>query len=182
VNHRLLIWLVTIVPTVLLLSVLFLSPTIISGNDPFNSSLVLSLIGTVFSYYGLVFSLYAALQVQAISDIYFFKARSPDLQKKLRQIAKSVSEFGNEPSEDIRSQDFISEAPVAFRSAKRVKNKQVKKVAEQAETSLRQLRMSMKSGCGPDILAGQVSSYWDLYQNISELVDELSEQIKDAKV
>jgi len=170
-----------VVPTLVLAAILNFSPDLIIGNSTFDASLKLSLFGTLLSYYGVVFSLYAALQVQAISDVYFFKARSPGLQKKLSQISKTVGEFGNEPSVGLRSQTFISEASVAFRSAKRIKNKQVKSIAAQAEVTLARLKESMKSSCGVGVAAGQVPNFWEFHQKVAELVDELGEQIKDAR-
>lgn len=180
-SYKSLAWSLAIIPTVAFSVLLWGSPKTVSGGKDFDASLVLSIVGVVISYYGFVFSSYAALQVQAISDAYFFKTRSPDLQKKLAQISKSISEFGTEPSNNLRSQKFISEASVAFRAAKRIKNKHVMKVAGQAEASLKTLRGSMKLSCGPDTSAGQIPNYWEFHQKVAELVDELSEQLKDAR-
>ncbi len=180
-SYKSLVWSLAIIPTAILLLLLWISPNLVSGGNDFDASLTLSLIGVALSYYGLIFSSYAALQVQAISDGYFFKIRSPDLHKKLGQISKLLIDFGTEPSEDLRSQKFISEALVAFRSAKRVKNKHVKKVATQAEVSLNTLKERMKLSCRPGTSAGQIPEYWEFHEKVAELVDELNEQLKDAR-
>jgi hypothetical protein len=173
-SYKWLVWTVAIIPTAVLFVILRDYPQMLIGREGLNPSIILSLAGVVLSYNGLIFSIYAALQVQAISSVYFFKIRSPELHNKLRKISKSVSEFGTEPSDKLRSQTFFSEAPVAFRSAKRIKNKHVKKVAMQAERSLKALNSSMKLESG-------IPNYWEFHQKVSELVDELSEQLKDAR-
>lgn len=181
VSYKLLVCLLAIVPTIVYAVIYWIDPTILSGKLAFDRSIGLSWLGVSLSYYGLIFSSYAALQVQALSDTYFFKNRSPDLKKKLLHISKSVSDFSSEPSRDLRSQSFISEASVAFRSAKRIKNKHVKKVAEQGEKSLDKLKDSMISSSLPNKSAGEVANFWEFHQKITELIDELIEQVKDAR-
>lgn len=180
-RYKILVLLATIVPAVAFSLILWISPHVLTGGKPFDASIILSLLGAALSYYGLIFSSYAALQVQAIADVYFFKVRSPDIQRKLQQIARSVGDFGVEPSDDLQSQKFMSEAPVAFRSAKRVRNRHVTIIAEEAEASLRDLKESMKQSCGPGKSAGQIPNYWEFHQKVAELVDELGEQRKDAR-
>lgn len=180
-SYKYLVWCLVAIPTVLLIILLRISPQTFVATGILDSAFILSLTGTLFSYYGLIFSFYAALQVSLISNLYFFKTRSPQIQKKLWGISKSISDFGREPSEDLPSQRFISESAVAFRSAKRIKNKHVKLIAEQAEASLQILKNNMKTACGPGRTAGQIPNYWEFLQKVSELLDELKEQTKDAR-
>lgn len=179
--YKILVWSLVVIPTVIVMILCFISPHSLSGINAFDRSFILSLLGTSLSYYGLIFSSYAALQVQAISDVYFFKIRSPELHKKLEHLAKLVAAFGAEPSNDLRSQAFLSEAAVAFRLAKRFKNKHVKKVAKEAEESLQTFKTNMVVNCVPGKTAGQIPDYWEFYQKLAELVDELNEQLKDAE-
>lgn len=176
---RYFVWVLVLVPTAVGASILYLSPESILEEPLLDKSQMLSIIGTALGYYSLLFSLYAALQVQVLSDKYFFRIRSPELHRKLQRISKCISEFGNEPADQLQSQKFISEAPVALRSARRVRNKHVAKVAIQAQAYLKKMKSNMTSAGNKS--AGQVAYYWDFYQKISELVDELSEQLKDAK-
>lgn len=174
-------WAMVGFPTIIFGLFLYFSPETIVGNQDFDLSLTLNLLGIALGYYGLIFSAYAALQVQAIAGVYFFKIRSPEILKKLKKISKDVSDFGNEPSIDLHSQRFMSESLVALRSAKRVNNKHVKRVAKEAESSLQTLRTSMAASCAANLSAGQIPNYWDFYQKMSELMDEMSTQIDEAK-
>lgn len=178
---RIILSLVIAIPTVAVGVLLYFSPQVLTGDNAIDSSFALSLLGIALSYYGLIFSAYAALEVKKISDLYFFKIRSPDILRKLKEIAKAVSDFGGEPSEGLASQGFISVASVAFRSVKRTRNKDVTRVAEQAEAALRNLKASMKKACLPGQSAGEVPNYWEFHQKVAELVDEMNEQIKDTR-
>lgn len=173
--------LVSTIPTIALLIILWVSPKILSGGKEIDAAFIISLFGIALSYYGLIFSLYAALQVQKLSDSYFFKSRSPDLQRKLSSIVKAVGDFSREPSVELRAQKFISESSVALRLALRIKNRHVTKIAKQAESALDSLKHSMKIYCADGTLAGNVPNYWEFHQKITELLDELSEQLKDAR-
>ncbi len=174
-------WTMIIIPTVIFFVLVFLAPSAILGNNSFDLSLIFNVIGIALGYYSLIFSAYAALQVQQLAGVYFFKFRSPEILKKLKKITNDVSDFGSEPSMELNSQIFMSESLVAFRSAKRVNNKHVKRVAKEAEISLRTLKKSMISTCINGVSAGEIPNYWDFYQKISELMDEMSTQIDEAR-
>jgi hypothetical protein len=174
-------WTLTLGGTVLFATLMYFAPEVILGTKPLDPSMMLSLIGVMLSYYGLIFSLYAALQVQNISSRYLFKTRYPELLKKLRRISKLVKEFRDEPSSELYSQQFISEAPSALRSAKRFNNDNVRKVAKEAELLLVKLKVGMPAACASNLPAGQIPNYWEFYSKISELVDEICEQIADLR-
>lgn len=172
---------VSTIPTIVVLIILSISPRLLNGGKEIDAAFIMSLVGIALSYYGLIFSLYAALQVQKLADSYFFKSRSPDLQRKLSAIVKAVGDFSREPSVELRAQKFISESSVALRLAIRIKNKHVTEIAKQAESALDSLKSSMKISYAEDTLAGNVPNYWEFHQKITELLDELSEQLKDAR-
>jgi hypothetical protein len=174
-------WTMVVLPTIIFSVLLYFAPTIIFGEKLFDLSLTLNFLGIALGYYSFIFSFYAALQVQAISDLYFFKMRSPEILKKLKKITKEVSDFGNESWIGLNSQRFMSESIVALRSAKRVNNKHVKRVAKEAEISLQTLKASMMSTFAEDLSAGQIPNYWAFYQKMSELKDEMSTQIDEAR-
>lgn len=97
------------------------APHLITGSGRVDIATFWSLVGVGLSYYGLIFSLYAAIEVFNLSNRYFFKIRSPDILKKLSTISKKVSSFSSEPSQDLHSQNFIFETLVITRAAKRIK-------------------------------------------------------------
>lgn len=138
-------------------------------------------LGSWLSYYSLLFSLYAALEVKNISNKYFFKLRSPDVRKKLLNISRQINSFSAEPSESLRSQTFIPEAAVAIRAAKRMKNGEVKKVAKDAEKALSALRRVSQNEILDANTAGKVSGYWELHEKLTELADELKTQVDDLR-
>ena len=138
-------WILVGVPTGIFSVLMYFSPKTVLGSSALDISLSLSLIGVCLSYYGLIFSLYAALQVQAISSSFFFKSRSPEVLRTLKKISKEISEFGNEPSTQFGSQSFLSKTPVLLRSAKKLNNRQVKSVAKDAEKRFSLLKASMET-------------------------------------
>lgn len=174
-------WALVILPTMAFGIVIYTAPEMIIGKQAIDLSIFLSLLGVALGYFSLIFSAYAAVGVQGIADLYFFKIRSPEILKKLRKISREVSDFGSEPSTELNAQRFMPEALVAMRSAKRMSNKHVKRVAKEAEVSLKNLKAIMKVECTTEFSAGQITNYWDFYQKISELVDEIVTQIEEAK-
>lgn len=177
---RFIIFMLTIAPFLTAVVVISLDPQTLDQARSMNASLALSLIGAGLSYFGLLFSLYAALEVRNISQKYFFKLRSPEIHKRLLNITKRVSLFSNEPRDDLRSQTFISEIPVVLRAAKRVKNSEVKSVAKEAEKLFKKLKETSEVSLQGDS-AGQIQGYWDLFQKLSELADEVKTQIEDVR-
>jgi hypothetical protein len=180
-TYKYAVWMLVVVPAVVFIALILAEPKLIVGNDGLGPSMILSLLGVVLSYYGLLFSLYAALGVKNISDAYFFKIRSPELLKKMKRISRAVSEFGSDPADDLYSQPFISEVAVALRAAKRINNKHVKKAASEAEFALGTLKGRLKGARTPGISAGEVLGYWEFYQKFAELTDEMSTQIEETR-
>ncbi|KYC34458.1 hypothetical protein WA1_51750 [Scytonema hofmannii PCC 7110] len=179
--HRYIIWILALIPPVL--GVLYLSLLyfdVLAGVRPSAESTV-AYFGLFLSYYGFLFSLFAALEIKALSNKYYFRIRSPEINKKLLLIARKMNEFSREPISEIRSQPFISEIPVILRSAKRVKNKEVIKVAKNAERSFKKMTSGFNSNYLSTMNAGQADGYWDVHQIVSELADEIRTQIDDVR-
>jgi hypothetical protein len=175
------IWFLVVVPAVVLAVILRYVPTVIVGDQDLDSSFILSLVGATLSYYGVLFSLYAALEVRNISKRYLFKLRSPDILRKLRRISKAVNAVASEPSGNLRSQSFFHELPVVVRASKRVSSSEVRRVAKEVDEALRYLTRQGLPYAPDNIMAGEITGYWDLFQKISELADEMSEQIENAR-
>ncbi|HEX8584351.1 MAG TPA: hypothetical protein VF680_08070 [Allosphingosinicella sp.] len=175
------IWLLVVVPAVIVAVILTYAPRVITGNQDLNSSFILSLVGAALSYYGVLFSLYAALEVRNISKRYLFKLRSPDILKKLRKISKAVNAIASEPSRNLHAQSFFHELPVVVRASKRLSSTEVKRVAREVDRALHLLIKQGIPNSPNNITAGEVRGYWDLFQKISELADEMNEQIENAR-
>lgn len=92
-----------------------------------------------------------------------------------------MSAFGNEALNMLNSQQFMSEIPVALRSAKRVRNSHVNKVAKEAESTFKALKRALGSAQVSGEAAGSVPKFWELYQKVTELADEMKTQIEEAK-
>lgn len=175
------IWFVVVVPPIVLAVILMYAPNVITGTQDLDSSFILSLVGASLSYYGVLFSLYAALEVRSISKRYLFKLRSPDILKKLRSISKAVNAVASEPSGNLRSQSFFHELPVVVRASKRMSSSEVKRVAKEVDEALHYLTTQGIPYSPNHITAGEIRGYWDLFQKISELADEMNEQIENAR-
>jgi|GEM_PF-4121774 len=173
--------LLAIAPSAILAIIFFLYPSLILGEREIDLDLILGFAGVSLSYLSLVFAAYAALEVQFLADTYFFKMRTPAILRKLDKVTKAISEFSSEPLSEIPSQAFMSESPVVLRSAKRVKNKDVIRVAKEAERLLETLKVNYRSVNMAQKPAGQLEQFWKFYQKMSELSDELRTQIKEKE-
>jgi len=174
------IWCLFIIPTVISAIALVYVPKVIFGNEALTLSITLSLVGVALSYYGLLFSFYAALEVQHLSSKYLFKLRSPDILRSLNSISKSVSSLAGEPSDQLRSQSFFHEIPVAIRASKKMKSAEVRRVATEAETAFNYLMVQADIVRPIHTTAGQIDGYWKLFSKISELAQEMKEQLKNV--
>lgn len=169
-----------LVPIIAILFVWY-STEIFADGSAFYNSFVWSATGVVLSYYSLLFSLFVALEVVYLSNKFFFKLRSPDIRKKLLSVSRNMSSFASEPAIDLRSQRFLAEGIVALRAAKRVKNKDVKRVATNAEKALIGLKTVSNLPVQEVATAGELDGYWQLHQYMTELADEVSSQIEDVR-
>jgi hypothetical protein len=181
VLRRFAIWCLVVIPAITVAALLMYAPKVITGGEDLDASFTLSLIGAALSYYGVLFSLYAALEVRNISNRYLFKLRSPDILKKLRRISKSVNAFASEPSGNLRSQSFFHELPVVLRASKRLSGSEVRRVVKEVDKALYYLTTRGVPHALANITAGELTGYWDLFQKISELADEINEQIENAR-
>lgn len=166
------IWFLVIVPTFFAIILLKYAPEVVIGHAVIDASLELSLAGTALSYYGLLFSLYAALAVQDLSHRYFLKIRSPDIIRRLELVAKSINSFANEPASGLRSQMFLSQIPVVLRASKKIKSGDINRIAGEAEKALKYLAGQAEMPRRSDAIAGDVDGFWTLFRKMSELADE----------
>ncbi|MBU2956794.1 MULTISPECIES: hypothetical protein [unclassified Paracoccus (in: a-proteobacteria)] len=178
-NHKQIILSLIIAPGLIAAVYFFSAPP--DGKWNIHTSFLWSSAGMLLGYYGFVFSLYALLEVMTLSNRHYFKTRSPELSKQLISISRKMSEFSSEPAMEIRSQRFISEIPVTLRSAQRMKNKEVEKLAKVADSNFRKLMNGLSGGYSRTTTSSQANAYWDLHQSLSELADEITNQIKDMR-
>jgi hypothetical protein len=170
-----------VLPIIIVPILVSYAPNFFIGSDDVSTVLIWSFIGIAMSHYGLLFSLFAAVEVYSLSNKYMFKLRSPDIAKQLRSISKKLSSFNSEPSVDISSQSFVHESFVALRAAKRMRNSEVKRIATEADTALTYLMQQAGLLGAPGLSAGQVNGFWEFFQKISELADEVKAQMEDAR-
>lgn len=175
------ILILAVLPALIVPLIVKFAPGVFTGGEELSMPSIWSFVGLGLSYYGLLFSLYAALEVANLSTTYHFKLRSPEISKRLATIARKVSAFAGEPSQDLRSQGFIYEALVALRAAKRIKNRELQRVAKEADKALAQLTQQAKLHRRPGETASQVPGFWDFFQKISELSDEFKSQLDDVR-
>ena len=174
-------WAMVAVPTLLGVGVLYSFPSLFSKNGAIDAPTWLSIAGTAMSYYGLLFSLYAAISVQDLSSRYFAKIRSPDLIRKLDLICKSLYSIENEPSHDIKSKEIFYQIPVTLRATRKIGNSQVKRLISEAESAFSYFSSQVAVPRGPQSKSRDICGYWELFQKLSELADEAKEQIKAAR-
>jgi hypothetical protein len=152
----------------------------LTGGEDINAQWVWLFVGLIISYFGTVLSIQAVLGIRSISNRYFFKSRSPEIQKHFLNIHRKMKDFGEQDSDKILQQDFMSEIPTLSRVAMRMNNQEVKKVAK---STYKLHRALSKEALKPEIpaQAGQVNGYWALHVKVGELYQEIKNQIADMK-
>jgi hypothetical protein len=172
-----------ILPPAILGVVGLLQPTLVLGQEDLNASLVWSLIGVLISYFGLVISSFALFEVTRLTNRYFARQRLPEIQKQLKKIADTMSGKADIALKEMRSERFIGETAVMLRQIKLVKfsNASISSVIKKAEASHTALGLEMKRPESGSIIANESNQFWDLFQSLSELADEIEEYKKGVQ-
>lgn len=132
-----------------------------------------TLIGVLLSYLGVLFSLYAVLEVQDLSKRYFTKQRLPQLEKSLTLVGKKLMAPGELTVDDLRSNSSVGEAAVLLRAISDLKLANFTMVLAKAEKSHSQIDEILSNGLRKDILAKNCDEYWNFARSMSELTDEV---------
>ena len=169
-----------IVPPLSLVIIFVLSPELLLGSSELNASFIWSTAGTSLSYLGFLFSAYALFEIRSLSKKYFFKNRSPEIQKNLNVIAKSMSDFEAEHPKNLQSQKFMSEIPSIMRLSRRLKNSTITKVSKEIDKLHKEIINHISISRLPET-SGKLPGYWRMHSKIQELSVELKTQTADMK-
>lgn len=160
--------------------VALLRPDLLLNDDLLSVTGLWALSGTLFSYYGFVFSLFALLEVRALSQRYFTKQRLPEIKKRIDLIVKDVYGFGENEFVQIRSQGFMSQIPVMIRQIRKTRVAELAPVAKRLELAHGIIKKRLGDGYGLGVACNKSDYFWELHGILTELSDEIDEHNKGA--
>lgn len=138
-------------------------------------------LGTLLSYFGLVFSSYAAFEVNRLSKRYFAKARLPAIQGEIAKITERMSAAAAKTGGELRSERFIPKISVFLRSIGRIKGHQMKTLIQTAQNNYSSLERWMNDPINTDRRANSENSYWNLFRSLHELSEEIDTFLKEQE-
>ncbi|MER8565359.1 hypothetical protein NKH85_08670 [Mesorhizobium sp. M0924] len=137
--------------------------------------------GVVLSYLGVLFSSYAAFEVNRLSTRYFAKARFPEIRNSLTRITSAMAKSAGKNGAELRSESFMAQISVFLRSIRRIRGHGMAKVIDKAENDYRILVDWINSSVNKDMRANYETSYWNLFRTLSEISEEIDTYIKEQE-
>jgi len=139
-----------------------------------------SLYGLGISCVGLFVSGYAALGIRQIKTRFLAKARLPALGKGLQKNASSLSDMAEEdPIPQQEKTILFSSIEANLNAVRRHAPSQLKK--SQKETKRAFDRLTRQTNDTPDVAIGTLSAFWDTYEKIQLLKNEIDHYLADEK-
>ncbi len=176
-------WLLALVPPVIAVVMYFSNERTIFDNGLYTVSASWSLLGTFFSYLGLLFSLFAALEVGKLSKKHFEKVRLPEIGEILKRLSNDLSSKSTDSIVNLMSSKIPGEVHVAIRSIERTKVKSLIDLLPKLKNPLHNLEEKKKttSTLSSSELANGFAPFWDLVSALSEVADEIDSHLRDTE-
>lgn len=156
-------------------------PELVLGQEAITPSTIWSLIGVSLSFFGLIFSAFAVLEVRSLSNRYFAKQRLPELKKQLDKVTGKMADVASLPLNEIRTERFMGEAAVILRHIKRTKAPGFSSVLKHAESQHAQIKKILGNEESLQTLARDIPEFWSLFSSLNELSDEIDAYNKGAQ-
>ncbi|WP_026481627.1 hypothetical protein [Ahrensia sp. 13_GOM-1096m] len=169
---KLAIFIIAVIPLVVI-GAAGLRPELVLGGANLTAAMVWSISGTLFSYLGFCFSVYAVLEVRNLSNRYFAKQRLPDIKKQLDKITHKMAQPNQLKILDIRAERFFSEMAVVMRQLGKIKVTEFTTVLKRAEEHHQAIEAMLISANSSNDLVNDSHSYWELFRALTELSDEI---------
>lgn len=160
-------------PIVLAPAAFYFKPELFPGGGQLTPDSVWSFVGVSLSYFGLVFSAYALLEVTRLSNRYFAKQRLPELKKQIEKIMKTMADLEQSKLSDIRSERFMGEVEVVIKQLKKTKSPGFPEVVKRTKRHLAEVEKAINDSDRKSNQVSTVLAYWDLYRSLSQLTDEI---------
>jgi hypothetical protein len=159
----------------------YLRKDLLLGTQDFSVDMRWTLFGAVLSYYGVLFSAFAVLEVRELSTRYFNRQRLPEIKKQLDKIIKVMAEVGEKSFADLRTERFVGEIAVMIRQIQKTKVSGFTPVTKRAASCYAVVDRKLKEGLNNSKLANDSEEFWNLFRALTELSDEITEYNKEAQ-
>lgn len=158
-----------------------LRPELLVGESLLSASLVWTLVGALFGFYGFVFSAFAVLEVRSLSSRYLAKQRLPELKSDLTEITDAMISFSDRKIEKLRTERFMGKISVVLKQVKKTKAGGFSPICKRAEAEHDAFNKILKVGASLDQPASDFQEYFDLMNTLHEMADEIEAYKKEAQ-
>jgi len=176
-----LVWAAVIVPLLATWAAFWWKIPLFPGGTEMTKTDVWSVIGTLLSYFGVLFSGYAAYEVGALSKKYFAKTRFPEINSKLTAITTSMAKAASKRAVDLRPERFISQIPVSLGEIGRIPGHDMAKLLDRAAYERSKLIEWLNDPNKKEIAANDATIYWDLFRTINQISEEITAYLKEQE-
>lgn len=123
---------------------------------------------------GLIFTIFIFLGIKKIKQFYFFTARVPENNKKLRYSVKELNGYYSNYENNYENIDkCIAKIEVVLNWLKRNSSKDLR---GQVKKTIKNILLVRKAG-----IPESQNKVWDIYIQLSKINEEVGSQIKDNK-
>jgi hypothetical protein len=154
---------------------------IFPGEDQMTRTDIWSVIGTLLSYLGVLFSGYAAYEVGSLSKKYFAKTRFPEIKGNLIGITTTMAKVASKRAIDLRPEKFISQIPVHLGEIERIPGHKMQKLIDRAKLERIYLISWLNDYNTKELFANDATVYWDLFRTINEISEEITAYLKEQE-
>lgn len=137
--------------------------------------------GTALSYFGVLFSAYAAYEVGTLSRKYFAKTRFPEIRSKLTSITTDMAKVANKRAVDLRAERFPSQIPVALGEIERIQGHKLSKKTDTTTTQYKLFIEWINHPLNRDRVGNDSTVYWDLFRALNEISDEITAFLREQE-
>lgn len=159
----------------------FLKPSVFWEPGTFSAGIAWTFVGVFLSYLGVVFSAYALHEVRILTHRNFAKHRFPELQSQIEKVWGRMKELKAHTVADARTETFLGEAEVALKRLKQAPTAGFAGTVKRARKQIVNLKSVFRDPKNKELVLQDVTSFWELYQALSEVTDEIRAFNQDSK-
>ncbi|MGF6256437.1 hypothetical protein [Ensifer sp. LBL] len=170
-----------LIPLAITIGALWWELPIFPGGNQMTKTDVWSVIGTLLSYLGVLFSAYAAYEVGSLSRKYFARTRFPEIKSSLTAITTAMAKTASKSALELRPERFISQIPVSLGEIERIPGHRMHSLIERAKKERASLIEWLNDPGRKASFANDATVYWDLFRTINEISEEITAYLKEQE-
>lgn len=168
-------------PTFGLVVLFWKAPSILVGVEELTHEIYWMVGSGAATYLSLVFSLYAALQVQKIQNKQYSDKVLPVVKRDIDGCFTKLDDLLNDTVEELILSGVLNEATSAFNSLSLARVARLSKPIREARRRLRRVTLNLKRSKDRKLMAREVEGYWEFYQALGMVRDEVGGHLKTEK-